>query len=178
MSRLGAKPIDIPKGVDVVIDGRKATVKGQLGTLNINLDPAVEINISGSVLQVKRRGDERDHKRVHGLMRGLLLNMIEGVTKGFVKQLEISGVGFKAAVQGNVLTATLGYSKPIEFIIPEGVTVEVEQGITITVKGCDKQKVGEVAAQIRSFFPMEPYKGKGIKYKNEHVRRKEGKTVA
>jgi large subunit ribosomal protein L6 len=183
MSRLGKIPLEIPSGVDVKQGGGKVIVKGPLGELTLGLPPRVSITIDGKKLQLQRAGEGRLDKSMHGLARKLVLNMLIGVTQGYSKDLELWGLGYKAVAQGQKLVLTLGFSSPVEFDIPVGVKLAVVPGpekekTTISLKSVDKQKVGEVAAEIRACYPMEPYKGKGIKYKGEYVRRKEGKTVA
>lgn len=179
MSRIGKMPIEIPKGVEVKIDNNNlAVVKGPKGTLTKQLHKDMIINVESGVITVKRPSESKNHKALHGLTRSLLNNMIEGVTKGFEKALEVNGVGYRAQKQGKKLVLTLGYSHPVEMEEPEGITVEVPAPNKIVVKGADKQAVGEFAANIRSKREPEVYKGKGIKYENEIIRRKEGKTGA
>ncbi len=178
MSRTGQKPIDIPDGVTVNVQGPDISVKGRLGELSMAVHDPIAASVDNGKVVVTRQNDTKTGKSLHGLTRSLIANMIEGVAKGFSKQLEIQGVGFKAAVQGQKLVVMLGFSSPVEYTVPEGVTVAVEGATKVVVSGTDKQKVGDTAARIRSFFPAEPYKGKGIRYKGEHVRRKVGKTVA
>ena len=177
MSRIGRMPIAIPAGVTVeVAENNKVTVKGPLGTLERVLAPEMEIKIDGAVATVSRPNDLKRNKSLHGLTRTLLNNMVVGVTTGYQKVLEINGVGYKASKQGNVLTLNLGYSHPVEMTDPEGVETVLEGQNKITVKGIDKEKVGQYAAEIRDKRRPEPYKGKGIKYADEHIRRKVGKT--
>jgi large subunit ribosomal protein L6 len=177
MSRIGLKPINIPSGVEIKIsDKNLVEVKGPKGILTEQINPDMEIKIDNGVLTVSRPSDLKRHKSLHGLSRTLIANMITGVTEGFEKSLDIVGTGYRAAKQGNKLVLTLGYSHPIELIDPEGITIEVPAPNKIIVKGIDKQKVGNYAAKIREFRSPEPYKGKGIKYSNEVVRRKVGKT--
>lgn len=177
MSRIGRLPISIPQGVEVKIDGNNAlTVKGPKGQLKKQLHKDMKIEVENGVLTVNRPTDDKEHKALHGLTRALINNMVEGVTKGFEKTLEINGVGYRAAKQGNKLTLTIGYSHPVEFVDPEGITTEVPAPNKIVVKGIDKELVGIHAANIRATREPEPYLGKGIKYSDEHVRRKEGKT--
>ena len=177
MSRIGRMPIAIPAGVTVeVAENNKVTVKGPLGTLERVLAPEMEIKIDGAVATVNRPNDLKRNKSLHGLTRTLLNNMVVGVTTGYQKVLEINGVGYKASKQGNVLTLNLGYSHPVEMTDPEGVETVLEGQNKITVKGIDKEKVGQYAAEIRDKRRPEPYKGKGIKYADEHIRRKVGKT--
>jgi len=178
MSRIGKMPIDIPAGVTVDIKGNVVNVKGPKGTLTKEMHEDMIIKIEGSQIIVTRPSEEKRHKSLHGLTRTLVNNMVEGVTKGFEKTLEVNGVGYRAQKQGNKLVLTLGYSHPVEMEEPNGVTVDVPAPNKIIVKGCDKQEVGEFAAKIRAKRKPEVYKGKGIKYENEVIRRKEGKAGA
>ncbi|HEY9060293.1 MAG TPA: 50S ribosomal protein L6 [Pseudobacteroides sp.] len=177
MSRIGRMPIAIPKGVDVKVgENNVVTVKGTKGTLTKEFHKDMIIKIEGEEINILRPSEQKMHKALHGLTRSLLNNMVEGVTKGFEKGLEINGVGYRAAKQGKKLVLTLGYSHPVEMEEPAGITVEVPAQNKIIVKGIDKQAVGEFAAKIRGKREPEPYKGKGIKYETEVIRRKEGKT--
>lgn len=177
MSRIGFKPITIPSGVEVKIDENNIIeVKGPKGTLKQNLNPAMDIKIEGNEIYVNRPTENKRHKSLHGLTRTLIANMIEGVTEGYSKTLEIEGTGYRAQKQGKKLILNLGYSHPIEMEDPEGIEVEVPQQNKIIVKGIEKQQVGNYAAVIRSKREPEPYKGKGIKYQGEFIRRKVGKT--
>ncbi|HPQ46067.1 MAG TPA: 50S ribosomal protein L6 [Clostridia bacterium] len=177
MSRIGKMPIDIPKGVDVKIEeGNKVTVKGPKGTMEQRFDSDMVIKVENNQAVVERPSDLKRHKAFHGLTRSLLNNMIVGVSEGFEKKLEINGVGYRAQLQGTTLVLNLGYSHPIEMIPPNGITVEVPAQTQIVVKGYDKQAVGEFAAEIRAMRKPEPYLGKGVKYADEKIRRKEGKT--
>ncbi len=179
MSRIGNKTITIPAGCEInVSDSNEVTVKGPKGTLVRHFSPLVEIKVDGTEVKCVRANDEKHTKQLHGTTRALLNNMIVGTTEGYKKTLEIVGIGYKAALEGNVLDLDLGYSHDIKFPIEEGITIEVPNPTTIIVSGIDKQRVGEVAAQIRGFRKPEPYKGKGIRYKGEFVRHKEGKTAA
>ena len=178
MSRIGETPIEIASGVTVSVDGPAVTVKGSLGELTIELPGGIEASVENSALLLSRPDDTRQSKSFHGLARSLLANMVEGVTKGFTKELEIQGVGFKAQVQGNKVSLSLGFASPKIFEAPDTVTVKEAGGVRLVVSGIDKQQVGQVAARLRSYFPAEPYKGKGIRYRGEHVRRNVGKTVA
>ncbi|MCR4436247.1 MAG: 50S ribosomal protein L6 [Clostridiales bacterium] len=179
MSRIGKMPVAIPKGVDVKIEGNNVvTVKGTKGTLTKCFHKDMIIKLEDGKILVQRPSEEKMHKSLHGLTRTLLNNMVEGVTKGFEKALEINGVGYRAAKQGKKLVLTLGYSHPVEMEEPAGITVDVPAPNKIIVKGIDKQAVGEFAAKIRMKREPEVYKGKGIKYENEVIRRKEGKTGA
>jgi len=177
MSRIGKMPVVVPGGVDVKIaEGNFMTVKGPKGTLERKLSSDMNIALEDGQLIIKRPSDLKKFKSLHGLTRTLINNMVVGVTEGYTKTLEINGVGYRAAKSGNKLTLTLGYSHPVEMTDPEGVTSEVEGNNKIIVSGIDKEKVGQYAANIREKRPPEPYKGKGIKYDNEHVRRKAGKA--
>ena len=176
MSRIGNKPITVPAGIDVTIDGQKITVKGPKGTLERTVNDNISIKLENGVIVVARPNDEKENRSLHGLTRTLINNMIEGVSNEFSKQLEINGVGYRAAKQGNKIVLTLGYSHPVEMVEPEGITYEVPNPNSIIVKGLDKELVGQMAAEIRSKRPPEVYRGKGIKYVDEHIRRKEGKT--
>ncbi len=179
MSRIGNKTITIPAGCELSIsEGNEVTVKGPKGTLVRQFSPLVEIKVDGTEVKCVRANDEKHTKQLHGTTRALLNNMIVGTTEGYKKTLEIVGIGYKAALEGNVLDLDVGYSHDIKFPIEEGITIEVPNPTTIVVSGIDKQRVGEVAAQIRGFRKPEPYKGKGIRYKGEFVRHKEGKTAA
>lgn len=176
MSRIGNKPITVPAGIDVTIDGQKITVKGPKGTLERTVNDNISIKLENGVIVVARPNDEKENRSLHGLTRTLINNMIEGVSNEFSKQLEINGVGYRVAKQGNKIVLTLGYSHPVEMVEPEGITYEVPNPNSIIVKGIDKELVGQMAAEIRSKRPPEVYRGKGIKYVDEHIRRKEGKT--
>lgn len=177
MSRIGKLPIAVPKGVDIKLDGNNVlTVKGSKGTLTKQFHKDMIIKVEGEQILVERPSDLKIHKSLHGLTRTLVNNMVEGVTNGFQKALDINGVGYRAQKQGKKLVLTLGYSHPVEMDDPDGITTEVPTPNKIIVKGIDKQVVGEIAAKIREKRPPEPYKGKGIKYENEVIRRKEGKT--
>lgn len=177
MSRIGKMPIAIPAGVEVKIEaGNQITVKGPKGTLQRKLADDMNIAIEDGSVVVTRPSDLKKHKALHGLTRTLIANMVEGVTNGYTRLLEINGVGYRAAKQGNKLVLTLGYSHPVEMIDPDGIEAVLEGQNKITVKGIDKEKVGQFAAEIRAKRPPEPYKGKGIKYSDETIRRKVGKT--
>jgi large subunit ribosomal protein L6 len=178
MSRIGRKPIEVPAKVNVNVGPEGAvTVEGPKGKLSWNLPKAVRARVEGSTVSIDREGESRQVRALHGLSRALIANMVTGVIEGFKKELEIQGVGFKAAVQGQKLNLSLGKSHPILFPIPAEVKVTVAESTKITIEGVDKHLVGQTAADIRSFYPPEPYKGKGIRYAGEQVRRKEGKTV-
>lgn len=174
MSRIGKSPITIPQGVDVTIEGHKVTVKGPKGTLTQDFLSEVEIKVEDSKVIVTRDSDE--HKNIHGLTRALINNMVKGVTEGFQKTLQINGVGYKAQKEGKNIVMSLGFSHPVVIDEVPGITFEVPDQNTIIVKGVDRQLVGQVSANIRQKKPPEPYKGKGIKYSDEKIRRKEGKT--
>lgn len=177
MSRIGNSPITIPAGVDIKIEAENAvTVKGPKGTLSRKLHRDMIIEKNADTLLVKRPSEDKDHKSLHGLTRTLINNMVVGVTEGFTKTLEINGVGYRAAKQGNKLALTLGFSHPVEMDPPAGITIDVPQPNQIVISGADKQNVGQFAAQVREKRPPEPYKGKGIKYADETIRRKEGKA--
>ncbi|MFA6669770.1 MAG: 50S ribosomal protein L6 [Bacillota bacterium] len=177
MSRIGKLPIKIPGGVEVTIgEGNFITVKGPLGKMERRMHKDMIITKEDDKILVKRPSDNKPHKSLHGLTRSLIANMVEGVTKGYQKILEINGVGYRAQKQGKKLVLSVGYSHPVEMNDPDGITVEVEGTNKILVKGIDKQQVGNYAAKIRNWREPEPYKGKGIKYDNEHIRRKVGKT--
>ena len=178
MSRVGQQPIGIPEGVTAACEGASVRIQGPLGELAVTLPGGITAAVEDSRVVMKRPDDSIASRGFHGLARSLVANMVVGVTKGYRKDLEINGTGFRAAVQGNKVVMSLGFSSPIEYTVPEGVKVMVEGGTAVTVTGPDKQKVGDVAARLRSFYPAEPYKGKGVQYKGEHVRRKVGKTVA
>ncbi len=176
MSRIGKLPVAIPAGVEVKLEeGNVITVKGPKGTLTRKLVDEMTVEVGAAEVTVTRPNDLKRNKQLHGLTRTLIHNMVEGVTNGYSKQLEINGVGYRAAKSGNKLTLTLGYSHPVEMTDPEGIETKVE-GNKITVTGIDKEKVGQFAAEIRTKRPPEPYKGKGIKYTTEQIRRKVGKT--
>ncbi|EFI41403.1 MULTISPECIES: 50S ribosomal protein L6 [Peptoniphilus] len=176
MSRIGKKPIEIPAGVEVKVENNTVTVKGPKGELTQSFDRDMIIEIENSVLTVTRPSDSKKHRAMHGLVRTLINNMVIGVAEGYKKELEIVGTGYRAAKTGNKLALTLGFSHPLELEDPAGIEVEVPAPTKIIVSGIDKQKVGAYAAHIRSYRQPEPYKGKGIKYVDEHIRRKVGKT--
>lgn len=179
MSRIGRMPIQIPAGVEVTVDETNfIKVKGPKGTLERRLHPDMTVSIDGDVLTVTRPSDDKEHRSLHGLTRSLVFNMVEGVTNGYKKELDVNGVGFRATKQGSQLVMNLGYSHQVVMDEKEGVTVDVPAPNKIIVSGIDKQAVGQFAAEVRGKKPPEPYKGKGIKYSNEVIRRKEGKTGA
>lgn len=177
MSRIGKEPIDIASGVNVALEGSTVKVKGPNGALQYVLRDEVSLEIDGSVLRVSRKDDTRQARSMHGLTRTLIANMVKGVSEGFEKRLEIVGVGYRAEAKGNSLKLTLGYSHPIDYELPKGITATVDKQTSIVLKGADKQLVGQVAAEIRAFRPPEPYKGKGVKYVDEFIRRKAGKAA-
>ncbi|KMT60240.1 50S ribosomal protein L6 [Listeria fleischmannii 1991] len=176
MSRIGKKPITIPAGVTVTLDGGKATVKGPKGELVKEFNPDIKIDIEGSEINISRPSDNKTHRALHGTTRAILNNMVVGVSEGYEKTLELIGVGYRAQKQGSKLVLNVGYSHPVEFEAPKGVEIDVPANTKIIVKGFNKEHVGELAANIRAVRPPEPYKGKGIRYEGEYVRRKEGKT--
>ncbi|GIN42132.1 MULTISPECIES: 50S ribosomal protein L6 [Heyndrickxia] len=176
MSRVGKKPIEIPSGVTVTLDGNHVTVKGPKGELTRSFNPDIAINIEENVISITRPTDNKEHRALHGTTRALLANMVEGVSKGFEKSLELIGVGYRAQKQGSKLVLNVGYSHPVEFEAEEGLEIEVPSNTKVIVKGTSKERVGALAANIRGVRPPEPYKGKGIRYEGEYVRRKEGKT--
>jgi len=178
VSRIGKLPIPVPSGLKISLDKGILKVTGPKGSLEHMLRPGMSVEVTNENIIVKRADENRKTRALHGLSRTLIANLIIGVTKGFERILDISGVGYRAEVKGNVLTLTLGYSHPINFTLPPNITATVDKQNRIVVEGCDKQKVGDVAAKIRSFRPIEPYKGKGIKFAEEKVRRKVGKTGA
>ena len=176
MSRIGKKPIEIPSGVTITINGDVVTVKGPKGELTRSFNPDIEIKVEENVINLSRPSESKEHRSIHGTTRSLLANMVEGVSKGFEKSLELIGVGYRAQKQGKKLVLNVGYSHPVEFEPEEGVEVEVPSNTKVIVKGINKERVGALAANIRQVRPPEPYKGKGIRYEGEVVRRKEGKT--
>jgi large subunit ribosomal protein L6 len=177
MSRIGKIPVVIPAGVKASVQDRLILVEGPKGKLNLTLPARTTASIESGKILIQREGEDAQARAMHGLGRALVNNMIKGVSQGYIKKLEIQGVGFKAAVQGNAVTLNLGYSHPINYPLPAQIKVTVEENTKITVEGPDKQSVGQVAADLRAFYPPEPYKGKGVRYAGEHVQRKEGKTV-
>ncbi|NIA01763.1 MAG: 50S ribosomal protein L6 [Nitrospirae bacterium] len=180
MSRIGKQPVEVPTGVTVEINGTLVTIKGSKGELNKDFHPNMKIELKENQIIVTRPDDQKENKALHGLTRSLLANMVEGVTKGFEKQLELVGVGYRAQASGNKITLNLGFSHPIEYTAPQGIEfiIDKEKKNIIQVKGIDKQVVGEAAAKVRSYKKPEPYKGKGIKYIDEYIARKAGKTAA
>jgi large subunit ribosomal protein L6 len=177
MSRIGKQPIALPPKVKVEVKGQKVHVEGPKGKLDWELPARTSVKVTDGKVEVARVGDDAQAKALHGLSRALINNMVKGVSEGFMKKLEIQGVGFKAAVQGKVVNMSLGYSHPINYDIPDQIKVTVDENTKITIEGPDRQVVGQVAAELRGFYPPEPYKGKGVRYSGERVERKEGKTV-
>ena len=178
MSRIGKLPVQIEKGVKASVAGGTIKIEGPKGKLEMKLSPGFTAEIKESQITVKRPGDTNQERAVHGLMRKLIANMAEGVSKGFTRVLEINGVGYRAEVKGSAVNLSLGYSHPIVYQLPPGVTAKVERQVVITLESADRQLLGTVAAQIRELRPPEPYKGKGIKYSTETIRRKAGKAAA
>jgi large subunit ribosomal protein L6 len=177
MSRIGKQPIALPPKVKVEVKGQKVHVEGPKGKLDWELPARTSAKVADGKVVVARDGEDAQAKALHGLSRALINNMVKGVSDGFMKKLEIQGVGFKAAVQGKVVNMSLGYSHPINYLIPDQIKVTVDENTKITIEGPDRQVVGQVAAELRGFYPPEPYKGKGVRYSDERVERKEGKTV-
>lgn len=178
MSRIGKQPIAIPSGVKVDFKDELLNVNGPKGSLSLNIVRDVELKINTDTILVVRKDDTKKSRSLHGLVRSLVANMVNGVTSGFEKKLELVGIGYKADLQGNALVLNLGYSHPVKYELPKGITADVDKQTLITIKGIDKQAVGQTAAEIRSTRLPEPYKGKGVKYVDEHIRRKVGKTGA
>jgi large subunit ribosomal protein L6 len=176
MSRIGNAPIDMPKGVELSVKGDEVEVKGPKGTLTQTIDPSLEVSVDDGTVTIARSNDERQTRALHGLSRALINNMVTGVSEGFSKELTIVGVGYRAALKGKDLEIQVGYSHPVVIDAVDGIDFEVPENTKIIVSGIDKQKVGQVAANIRSVRPPEPYKGKGIRYSDEYVRRKAGKA--
>lgn len=177
MSRIGQKPIEVPDKVKVVVKGPLVNIEGPRGKLNHTLPAGIEARLDGKTLLVEKKGETRQHKALHGLSRSLLANFVQGANVGFQKKLEIQGVGFKAALAGNKLNLNLGFSHPVVYTVPDDIKVTVTDPTNLVVEGADKQKVGAVAADIRAYYPPEPYKGKGVRYAGEKIIRKEGKTA-
>src|SRR3954468_20324337 len=177
MSRIGKQPIAIPPKVKVEVKGQQVHVEGPKGKLNFELPRRTSLKVENGNVVVSRQGDDAQSKALHGLSRALVNNMVKGVSEGFVKKLEIQGVGFKAAVQGKVVNLSLGFSHPVNYPIPDQIKVTVEENTKLTIEGPNKELVGKVASELRAYYPPEPYKGKGVRYTDEHVVRKEGKTV-
>ena len=177
MSRIGLKIIEIPEGVEVKVDGTTVSVKGPKGALSQEISDTMGINIEDNIITIERKVDDKENRSLHGTTRSLINNMVEGVSKGFQKELEIIGVGYRAQKQGNKLVVNAGYSHPVEIEQEENIEFDVPKNTEIIVKGIDKERVGAIAANIRAIRLPEPYKGKGIRYKGEYVRQKEGKTA-
>ncbi|MBU1087254.1 MAG: 50S ribosomal protein L6 [Candidatus Omnitrophica bacterium] len=178
MSRIGVRPIVIPKDVKVNITKQSVEVQGSKGKLEFPLSLRISVAVENDKIKVSRVGNNKNDRALHGLTRAMIANMVKGVSSGFEKQLEMIGVGYRAQLAGKKLTMQLGFSHPVEYVVPAGITLEVPKPTQITVKGIDKQEVGQAAANIRGFLPPEPYKGKGIRYVGEQVRRKAGKAMA
>lgn len=178
MSRIGKKKIPIPDGAKVTIDSRKVAVKGKLGELFLDVHPRISVELDGKEIKVTRGSDVKSDRALHGLTRSLLANMVHGVTEGFSKVLEIKGVGYRADMKGSLLVVSAGHSHPDEFRVPEGIKIEVDKQNNITVSGIDKERVGQVSADIRAIRPPDPYKGKGIRYRGEQIKLKPGKSGA
>jgi len=176
MSRIGRMPVTVPSGVDVTISGREVTVKGPKGTLSLQVSEPIEVAQEDGVINVTRPSDEGEIRALHGLSRSLIANMVTGVTDGYRKTLEIVGVGYRVQARGNDLEFALGFSHPVPVNAPEGISFKVETPTRFIVEGIDKQQVGEIAAQIRKLRKPDPYKGKGVRYQGEHIRRKVGKA--
>lgn len=176
MSRIGKKPVEIPAGVEVKIDGNTVTVKGPKGALTRTVHPNITVAVEGNEIIVTRPNDEKENRALHGLTRSLIHNMVEGVTNGFSKTLQVNGVGYRVAKQGKTLVMNLGYSHQVNVDETEDIKIDAPDANTIVISGIDKQKVGQFAAEVREKRPPEPYKGKGIKYADEVIRRKEGKA--
>lgn len=176
MSRIGNAPIELPSGVEASVDGNAVVVKGPKGTLTQTLDPRISVSVEDGVLTVARENDEREARALHGLSRALIANMVIGVSAGYMKELQAVGVGYRGVLKGSTLELQVGFSHPVTIEAPEGITFEVPEPTKFIISGIDKQLVGQVAANIRSVRPPEPYKGKGIRYVDEYVRRKAGKA--
>jgi large subunit ribosomal protein L6 len=176
MSRIGRKPIDIPAGVEVKLNGHEISVKGPKGELTRQLHPSMKVTIENNQIVVERPSDKKEHRALHGTTRSVIANMVEGVTNGFEKRLELVGVGYRASKSGNKVVLNVGFSHPVEVEPEQGIEFEVPENTKLIVRGIDKERVGAMAAKIREIRKPEPYKGKGIQYENERIRRKEGKT--
>src|SRR5260221_4142525 len=177
MSRIGRKPITIPSGVEVAVQGSDVNVKGPKGTLALGAHPEMMVKVEGAVITVERPTGQRQHRALHGLTRTLIANMVEGVTNGYAKNLDIVGVGYRAVLKGSDLELALGFSHPVAVKAPPGITFEVPQPTRIVISGADKQLVGKISADIRAIRPPDPYKGKGVRYAGEYIRRKAGKAA-
>ena len=178
MSRLGKIPVEVPNGVKALVEKGQIRVEGPKGKLSFAIPAGVEVNLDKNQILTRRKSDSAADKAKHGLVRTLVYNMVKGVTHGYEKRLEIVGVGFRAAVKGKTLNLTLGYSHPVDFPIPEGITAKVENNTTVVLQSADKSLLGDTSAKVRALRPPEPYQGKGIKYSNEKIRRKAGKAAA
>jgi large subunit ribosomal protein L6 len=178
MSRIGRKPVTLPKGVNLDLQGQTVAVKGPRGELRRTLHPEMKLALADGAFTVARPSDDKRHKALHGLTRTLVQNMVDGVSKGFSKTLEIQGIGYKAEAKPYGVNLIVGYSHPVKYEAPKGIKISVENNTTVKIEGADKEAVGQVAAELRAVRPPEPYKGKGIRYLGEHVRRKAGKTGA
>ncbi len=178
MSRIGKMPVQIPKGVKISLENELIAVEGPKGKLTYQVPDVIDVLLSENKIEIKRRSEQRDDRSLHGLVRTLIANMVQGVSLGFQKSLEISGVGYRAEVKDRILNLIVGYSAPVEYSIPEGIDIKVEKLVGIMVSGIDKQRVGRVASEIRAIKKPEPYKGKGIKYAGEEIKRKVGKSAA
>ena len=178
MSRIGKKPVTLPKGVNLELQGQTVAVKGPRGELRRTLHPEMQLAFENGVLTVSRPSEDKRHKALHGLTRTLVQNMVDGVSKGFAKTLEIQGVGYKAEAKPYGVNLVVGFSHPVKYEAPKGIKISVENNTTVKIEGADKEAVGQVAAELRAVRPPEPYKGKGIRYQGEQVRRKAGKTGA
>ena len=178
MSRIGKKPVTVPQGVTLDLKGSEVAVKGPKGELRRQLHPEMQLALANGIFTVTRPSEEQKHKALHGLTRTLVQNMIDGVSKGFTKTLEIQGVGYKAEAKPYGVNLVVGYSHPVKYEAPKGIKISVENNTTVKIEGADKEKVGQVAAELRAVRPPEPYKGKGVRYQGEQIRRKAGKTGA
>jgi large subunit ribosomal protein L6 len=178
MSRIGRKPVTVPKGVTLQLEGNRVAVKGPRGELRRTLHPDMQVALDKDQFTVARPSEEKRHKALHGLTRTLVQNMVEGVSTGFIKTLEIQGVGYKAEAKPYGVNLVVGYSHPVKYEAPKGIKISVDNNVVVKIEGADKELVGQVAAELRAVRPPEPYKGKGIRYQGEHVRRKAGKTGA
>jgi len=178
MSRIGKKPVTVPQGVTLDLKGSEVAVKGPKGELRRQLHPEMQLALANGVFTVTRPSEEQKHKALHGLTRTLVQNMVDGVSKGFVKTLEIQGVGYKAEAKPYGVNLVVGFSHPVKYEAPKGIKITVENNTTVKIEGADKEKVGQVAAELRAVRPPEPYKGKGVRYQGEQIRRKAGKTGA
>jgi large subunit ribosomal protein L6 len=178
MSRIGKKPVTVPQGVTLDLKGSEVAVKGPKGELRRQLHPEMQLALADGVFTVTRPSEEQKHKALHGLTRTLVQNMVDGVSKGFVKTLEIQGVGYKAEAKPYGVNLVVGFSHPVKYEAPKGIKITVENNTTVKIEGADKEKVGQVAAELRAVRPPEPYKGKGVRYQGEQIRRKAGKTGA